>query len=96
MNRAEHLLVILGEEAAEVTKEAAKCLRFGPTEVYPAVGISNIQRVVNEFNDIYAMMVMLQADGIIKGDFIDTLAISNKIDKVEAHLLYSKNCGTLS
>lgn len=40
------LLVQIAEEACEIAQEASKCLRFGPDEIYPKIGISNAARVM--------------------------------------------------
>lgn len=96
MNRLDHLLVITGEEAAEVTKEAAKCLRFGVNEIYPAIGITNIARLVIEFNQLYAMMEMLAADGVLEAPFMSRACIDDKKKAVEKHLLYSAECGRVT
>lgn len=94
MNRAEHLLVILAEEAAEVAKEAAKCLRFGPDETYAAKGITNAERVVDELIDLLALVEMLQDEKILRQSIFCADRIDAKKRKVEAHLAYSKQCGT--
>lgn len=95
MNRNEHLLVILSEEACEVAKEADKCLRFGPAEVYPEIGVSNALRVVVEMHDLWAVLEMLQADGVIPAFAWDRSRLDEKKKKVERLLLHSARCGTL-
>jgi hypothetical protein len=65
MNRVDLLLTQLGEEAAEVVQEAAKCLRFGPAEVYHEIGISNAHRVMVELSDLMAIVEMLQEEGVL-------------------------------
>ena len=97
MNRAEHLLVIAGEEASEVSKETAKALRFGPEEIYPEIGISNAMRVMREYYDLKAVIKMLQAELVLPKISKETSDawMKEKMQKVEKHLLYSKECGTL-
>lgn len=96
MKRAEHLLIILAEECGEVAQEASKALRFGPEEICPVKGISNAARIVDEFNDLIAMMEMLRAEGVIPTEFIVSDKIAAKKKKVEEMLEYSKKCGTLT
>lgn len=97
MNRVEHLLTIMNEEAAEVAKEGSKCLRFGPTEVYPEIGISNAMRVMREYYDLKAVVIMLQREGVLPriDKATSTDWMQAKTEKVEKHLLYSGECGTL-
>lgn len=96
MDRLDHLLVIVGEEASEVAKESAKCLRFGAHEVYPEIGISNVERLLVEFNELYALMEMMASERIIREDFLDRTKIDAKKLKVEKLLLYSAECGRLA
>lgn len=95
MNRVDHLLVILAEEASEVSKEVAKCLRFGPEEVYKPIGISNAQRVYAELQDLIAVAEMLQVHGILPAELRNEKMIYDKKVKVEQHLEYSVKCGRL-
>lgn len=93
MNRTEHLLVVLGEEAGEVAQETSKCLRFGPEEIFPEIGISNADRIILEFNDLLAMMELLEAEGIFKGPLRREDLIAAKKLKFEKNLKYSQECG---
>lgn len=97
MNRTEHLLVCLGEEASEVIKDADKALRFGPSEIWPELGITNAERVMREYYDLKAVLKMLQAEGVLP--VIEKTQseewMRSKTAKVEKHLLYSRECGTL-
>ena len=108
MNRQEHLLTILGEECSELHQELCKALRFGVYEQQYNNPISNSQRIFKEFNDLIAMVDMVN-ESAIKTSFDDasvTLGerglmyrddelIAAKKRKVEEYLLYSKKCGTL-
>jgi NTP pyrophosphatase (non-canonical NTP hydrolase) len=96
MNRTEHMLTVLAEECSEVAKETSKCLRFGPMEVFADIGISNAQRVKREFNDVLAMIEMLQAAGVLPLEMRDDQMIQNKKLKFEKILEYSQECGTLN
>ncbi len=96
MTRTEYLLTCLAEEAAEVTQEASKCLRFGATEVYAPIGFSNAERLRREINDLCAIIYLLQSEGIFdpeKSLLNDTNWIRQKIEKTEAMIIYSRDLG---
>lgn len=95
MTRNEHLLVILAEECGETAQRATKALRFGINEVQPGQDQDNSERLIYEFNDIVAMMEMLQEEGIVDR-IIDLEYIEKKKAKVEKYLLLSKEQGTLT
>lgn len=94
MDRLEHLLVILGEESAEIAQDCAKALRFGLHDSWDS-GASNIQRIDQEFNDLIAVATMINEE--MGGNFliIDQQKMSKKRAKVEKYLKYSQELGTL-
>ena len=96
MTRTEHLLTIVAEECAEVSQRITKILRFGATEIQPGQDKDNIERLLDEFNDLYAMMMMLKNDNLIPWDFLSGDKMANKIQQVEKFLEYSRKCGTLT
>ena len=57
MNRLEELLVILQEEAAEVSQCAAKCIRFGMDSEY--MDKTNRTRLEEEIGDFLAMVRLI-------------------------------------
>lgn len=95
MSREDRLLVILAEEAAEVAQEASKCLRFGPDEIYPPIGMSNAMRVMVEYHDLMALVEMLQQEGVLPiiGVGQEREWVEAKRKAVEKHLTYSRECG---
>ncbi len=64
MNRIEHILSCVAEESNEVGQRACKASRFGLQEVQPgqAVPMDNWQRMVDEFHDLYSVLIMLAED----------------------------------
>lgn len=63
--RVRELLVILGEEAAEVAHRVAKTLRFGTTEVQPGQPYDNAERIADEIGDLLGVMDRLSDLGVI-------------------------------
>ena len=59
MNKQELILTMVAEEASEVAKEASKCLRFTPGHEHN--GESNYVRLLKEWNELSAMMLLLRA-----------------------------------
>lgn len=95
MNRKEHLLTILSEECMEIGKECTKALRFGTEDHHPTQTGTNAQKINNEYNDLLAVISMLNDEGYLNIT-IDNEKISNKKDKIEKYLLYSLERGTLN
>lgn len=95
MDRQEHLLVCLAEECVEVAHRASKALRFGLQEVEINQNKTNAQRISQEFNDLLAIIEMLEDEGMLDRP-TDTHAIERKKAKVLAYMQYAKNCGTLT
>lgn len=97
MNRKELLLTILAEECVETAQRVSKAIRFTPEEVEPnqsATQLSNAERIVYEFNDIVAVMEMLQDEGVLPMVY-DAGAVKLKKEKIEKWLKYSYDRGTL-
>ena len=61
MNVISQILVCEMEELSEVQKELAKCLRFGMHNFYGPYGSTNWERVVFEFADCAAILLILEA-----------------------------------
>ena len=59
MNATEHLLVVLGEECAEVQQNIAKALRFGLDDHHPDKTETNRRLITNELADLFAVYEML-------------------------------------
>ncbi|MGH8569411.1 MAG: hypothetical protein ACREXU_15740 [Gammaproteobacteria bacterium] len=65
MNRTEHLLACLAEEAAEVAQAANKALRFGLAHEHPKIGMSNARHLAVEINDLLAVAALLEDCGAL-------------------------------
>lgn len=81
MTYDENLLVCLSEECDEVSQRACKAIRFGVDEVQEGQELSNAERIVYEFNDLFAVMEMILDRGLIS-KIIDRPAIELKKVKV--------------
>lgn len=95
MTRIENLLTILGEECNETAQRVSKAIRFTLEEVQSDQDLTNAQRIVYEFNDIVAVMEILQSEGVFE-KVIDREAIEKKKQKVKKYLNYSITVGTVS
>jgi hypothetical protein len=95
LTRTEHIITVLAEECNETAQRALKALRFSLTEIQPGQLATNAERIKYEFNQLYAMMEMLQTEGafetILKQSIID-----DKKKAFEEYLLLSKKEGTLA
>lgn len=95
MTRPEMLLTILSEECNETAQRVSKALRFTLGEIQSEQLLTNAERIVYEFNDILAVMEMLQEEGLLK-NIIDRDAIALKKYKVEKYLQYSVETGAMT
>jgi hypothetical protein len=92
----EHLLCILAEECSEVAHRASKALRFGLREVQKGQELTNAERIIYEFSDLYAVMMYLHEQGLLPTPFINHEMVSQKLKKLDEFLEYSKQMGTLT
>ena len=95
MTRIENLLVIVAEECGETAQRATKALRFILEEIQPGQELTNAERLVYEFNDIVAVMELLEEAGVIK-NAIDTEAIAKKKARVAKYLERSVALGVIT
>ena len=102
MTRKEHLLVIAMEECDEVSQRISKALRFSLEEIQPGQELTNAQRILYEYNDLVAVLLMLHEEGFLpavsptKDPIANMAMICKKRDKVNQFLEYSKANGTLT
>ncbi len=97
MTKEEYLLTCLQEECNETGQRAAKAVRFGLEEVQPDNNqlLTNAQRLVYEFNDLLAVMEVMQSEGIIDNIY-DRDAVALKKIKIQDWFRYAKKeAGTI-
>ncbi len=94
MTREQYLLQCLSEECNEVAQRASKAIRFGLEEVQPGQEKSNAARMIDEINDLFAVlgMVMIECKEVEKEfeHYMSAEALEAKRDKVELYYKYSK------
>ena len=96
MNRIEHLLTCLAEECAEVQQAVAKAQRFGLDDGYPGTDRTNKGDLENELTDLFAVLEMLEDDGILTCGESRRKAIDRKKAKVCEFMRYAEQRGTLT
>ena len=95
MNRTEHLLSCLAEECAEVAQRVSKALRFGLDEVQPGQDQTNAERIVEEFNDLAAVVNRLSREGVLPWADWSTEREEEKAAKIERFMAISREQGVL-
>jgi hypothetical protein len=107
MNEAEHLLSIAGEECCEISQVCSKISRFGIDDVYTHIDAetgahtphpekgTNRQRLIDELNDLAAVIRMLTEHGIIPQNWADRDKQFQKMQKVRRYMKYSRDKGLL-
>jgi hypothetical protein len=93
LNKTEHLLACLIEEAAEIQKNACKGLRFGLDNHYKD-NPDNATAISIEFYEMVAVFKILEDEGIfpkINGAII----IEDKKKRVLEFMRYAEKVGTL-
>ena len=66
MNHEQFLLIKLAEECNEVAQQALKSAQFGLEEVYVPIGKSNAVRLVEELNDMIAILSIMERSRIFQ------------------------------
>jgi hypothetical protein len=99
MDRAEHILTVVAEEANEIAHRVSKAKRFGLQEVQPGQGMTNAARVHQELGDLVGIYMVAVREGLLP-PFDWTLGnigrlADEKGAKVERFLEISKREGTL-
>lgn len=101
MNRTEHLLTVLAEEAVEVAKEVSKALRFGIHERMDGPPynseVTNAERINREIAQFDAMVDWLRVEGIlpqVDGDYEQHYR--EKKPRVTHYMGYAESVGALT
>lgn len=96
MNKQEHLLTCLAEEAGEIVQAVGKALRFGLKDGYPGTDRTNEKDIQTECNHLIAVMEMLIDSGVgtpciaMRGR-----DITKKKEKVIKYMEHAKQQGAL-
>ena len=94
MTYEQFLLGKLAEECTEIAQDALKTQQFGFDSCNPDTGLSNVEYLNNELNDVFAILEMLKDGGYY--EFTpESQAIQAKKEKVLKYLEYSKNLGRI-
>ena len=96
MDRKEHLLTCLAEEAAEVGQRVSKALRFGLGEIQQGQPLNNEQRITDEIQDFIAVAEILYRKGIIGHFMPGESKVKAKGQKIEKYMKISREQGVLS
>ena len=95
MNKTEYLLSCIGEEAGEISQAVGKCLRFGLFDGNPNNKfIGNVVGLIQETNDLIALVELLGTHGIDISKLNDPDIIETKKLKFEHFRDYSVRLGT--
>lgn len=99
MDRIEHLAATAAEEACEVGQRITKALRFGFDEIQAGQPLTNAERIVGEFHDLFVMLEWLREEGKIPRHlfFVPPPGVTEaKRTKVEKFMAISREQGVLS
>jgi hypothetical protein len=94
MNKQDHLILRLSEECVEVSKECHKALSFGIEDRYKRMP-SVREKIVLELNDLFAVVEMLQDEGVLPMIVVNDRLIDAKKKKVVKFMRYAKKKGKL-
>lgn len=105
MNERQYLLIKLIEECAEVQKCVTKALTFGmyesqsmnplSTNTRPETKLNNNERLAQEFEDLIAVVFMLNEHLAKPLSVHPSAAKGAKIEKIKKYMDYSRSLGTL-
>ena len=86
MDRLQYAANAVAEEAAEIAQAALKISRFGAESVDPATGVTGLQKLIAELNELEGALTLLDEELAAKGLSLagrgDQEAIGNKIQKI--------------
>lgn len=87
MDRVQYTLNLVAEEGTEIAQAAAKALRFGLFDTDPKKGITNLQALVGELNDLRGVLNLLVEELESLGIKVDGLDDQAAIEAKEAKVL---------
>lgn len=93
MNLKQYLLICLMEECNEVAHAASKMLRFTENDSPVIGGTTNIQNLQKEFNELLAVVELLESHNIMI--LRDADIIANKKKRLADYAHYSKLLGVI-
>lgn len=97
MTENEHIMTTAAEEAVEVAQRITKALRFGVDEVQPGQQLSNGERILQEFHDLWSMLKWMAERGLMPGALEPSREIADaKRAKVRKFMAISREQGTLA
>lgn len=93
--RIKHLVAVVAEEAGELTQVCGKILRFGLRDLHPKTdNVPNIMLLHKEFNELIAVMEMLDVMGVFSEHKCATLydphIVDDKKRRVEKWMAYAE------
>lgn len=91
LDEQDHLLIVLAEECAELSKNIMKAIRFGVDDTHPLEHVSNRQLINSEMNDVIAVIKQLRGFGFKE----DLKAQDMKVAKLRGWMKYSMANGKL-
>lgn len=96
MNKREHLLNQLMEEASEIIKVCSKIKRFGLEGKKHSEAPTNKEKLFQEVADFHATLILLELEDIYESNIeLEDQLIDKKIIKIHEMLKISQLCGTL-
>lgn len=97
MDRTEYLLTQAASEACEVAHRVTKALHFGLKEIQPGHGLTNAERIVEEYIQLKGVMQMLEDERIIQFPLPrdEDRMVAAKIARVEDYMEYARKVGSL-
>lgn len=78
----------------ETAQRVTKAVRFGIDEIQKDQPSTNGERVVYEFNDLFAVMELLKEMGAID-DIVKPEMVAAKKEKIRKYMQYSKELGVI-
>lgn len=94
MNRLEHVLTVLGEEASEVQQAKDKILRFGMQSCAPGSSSTNMEDLIQEINEFMSVVEILREEHGIP-IVLDPQRMEAKKLKLKTYMRICEEIGTI-